>query len=64
MSCTGGPPAESSSRWLYVGERQVLYYGVYVNASKRLPRRRTAEGEGTRIMTAVALDRLRHRDEN
>ena len=32
-----------------VRERQVVYYGVYANASKRLPRRRAEEGQGGEV---------------
>ena len=39
-----------------VGERQVVYYGVYANASKRLPRRRPGEGEGARAGTLIPLE--------
>ncbi len=33
----------------FLRERQVIYYGVYANASKRLPRRRAEEGQGGEV---------------
>jgi hypothetical protein len=39
-----------------VRERQVVYYGVYANATKRLPRRREEEGQGTSAGTLIPLE--------
>jgi len=38
-----------------VRERQVVYYGVYANASKRLPRRRERGGQGAGEMRILAF---------
>jgi hypothetical protein len=39
-----------------VRERQVLYYGVYANASKRLPRRRTKNGQGGEVDVLMPVE--------
>ena len=39
-----------------VRERQVVYYGVYANASKRLPRRGEGEGQGASAGDLIPLE--------